>query len=1113
MGLFSKIFSKKNTNVNNLNVLSPECQKILELKDFFDSLLVCDHYVSRKEYSERIENSKDIINYFDVLLNSGTLGQYCKNNKISSADIKHTLNTCKNIQALIDNKNNQYVKNALVSEKDYLDNILYECDPKIKLDEDQRKVVLCDEDYTLVVAGAGAGKTTTVAAKVKYLVDKKNINPKKILVISFTNKAVNELKERINGNLHIDCPICTFHAAGNAILKKQDNEKHNIADDWTLYKVIQNYFRHSILKNESNVNNLILFFASYFDAPYEGKDLNQFFNSIAKSNFSSMRSEITDFKREVIDSRSKKSITIQNEFLRSNEEVEIANFLFLNGIDYEYERIYPYNISFARKPYTPDFVIKQGDNIAYIEHFGITEDGHHDRYGEDELNAYKRAINTKIELHKKHGTKLIYTFSIYNDRRSITEHLKEQLETNGFVISPRSNKEVMEMLISTEENRYIRKLVSLITRFIQNFKTNGFCQDEFTRMYYSTQNVRSRLFLNICEDCYVEYERFLKENNAIDFEDMINESARILRDVAEMKQKLAFDYVIVDEYQDISHQRFDLVSALHNVTDAKIVAVGDDWQSIYAFSGSDITLFTKFREKMGYGNLQKIVRTYRNSQEVIDIAGNFIQKNKEQIEKDLISPKRITDPVIIYTYDSTKKAPNGNLRTGVNYAIAHAIEVALEQIIQYNKQENKPYQSSILLLGRYGFDGDLLEKTGLFEYINRGTKIKSVKYPNLNITFMTAHASKGLGYDNVIVINGRNETYGFPSKIEDDPVLSFVIKGDTAIDYAEERRLFYVAMTRTKNRVYFIAPEQNPSEFLLEIKHDYKNVVLRGEWNENPKDIPSNKKHCPLCGYPMQYRYKNAYGLRLHICTNDPEVCGFMTNDFRGGKLSIMKCDQCRDGFLIIKPTGKGDYFLGCTNYKTNKTGCNATITREYYYKLMDIGNSTPARPVTPKKGIDIKIKESSKTNENLQKKLNEKYDFISPTIEKAEIKNNASKAYDMNEIVITTLQCLSNISQDRFYGVTMLANILRGSSSEKIKVKSLEQIKQYGALSHLKREEVITVIEWLIENKYILRTKGLYPVLHPTYKGIHYKETITARKLNKLAEALAKENESENIV
>lgn len=150
---------------------------------------------------------------------------------------------------------------------------------------------------------------------------------------------------------------------------------------------------------------------------------------------------------------------------------------------------------------------------------------------------------------------------------------------------------------------------------------------------------------------------------------------------------------------------------------------------------------------------------------------------------------------------------------------------------ELHPRSNKEFKE-ILLLGRFEFDGDRLERSGLFEYINRGNKLKSVKFPKLDITFMTAHSPKGLGYDDVIIVKGKNETYGFPLKIEEDPVLAFVIKGNRSIDYAEERRLFYVAMTRTKNRVFFIAPEQNPSEFLLELKCDYRNVLLHGNWNE-----------------------------------------------------------------------------------------------------------------------------------------------------------------------------------------------------------------------------------------------------------------------------------------
>ena len=1101
MGIFQRLFSGKKIQKRN-TVESQEIKRLHELDAAIHSVLCGDHYVAKSEYLKYLVDYKDLFDWFNVLERSKTLEDYCKKIGASSSEIRSILSKFDTLETLVDLQNEQFVKAKLQYEKEYLDTILQDCDPNIMLDEDQRKVVLTDEDYCLVVAGAGAGKTTTVAAKVKYLVEKQGIDPKQILVISFTNKAVNELKQRVIGELHIECPIATFHSTGNAVIHKHNPEKLNIVDPNKLYYVVQDYLRESVLKNESIVNNLIMFFASYFDAPYEGSDLNAFFNHIAKSNFTTIRSELDGFKQDVIDARTKKAVTIQSEMMRSNQEVEIANFLYLNGIEYEYEPMYRYDILWSRKPYTPDFRIWQGDREAYLEHFGITENGCNNRYSVDELDAYKRAISDKIELHRKHGTNLLYTFSGYNDHRTLTEHLQEVLLDAGFELRPRSNKEVLEKLVTSEENRYIRKLVALIQRFITNFKTNGYTADDFNRLYHSTQNVRTRLFLNICNDCYLEYERYLKENQAVDFQDMINESARILREVKEMKQKLDFKYIIVDEYQDISRQRFDLVSALHDVTSAKIIAVGDDWQSIYAFSGSDITLFTKFKEKMGYAALLKIVRTYRNSQEVIDIAGNFIQKNQQQIQKDLISSKHIDDPVIVYTYNSKHKDPKGDNRSGANYAIAHAIETALEQIMEYNRKEGKRIDSPILLLGRFGFDGDRLERTGLFEYVTRGSRIKSVKYPKLNITFMTAHSSKGLGFDNVIVVNGRNETYGFPSKIEDDPVLSLVVKQDSAIEYAEERRLFYVAMTRTKNRVFFIAPEENPSEFLLELKHDYKNVVLKGHWNEDPKDIPTFKKTCPMCGYPMQFRYKTAYGLRLHICTNEPELCGFMTNNAAAGKLSILKCDKCRDGYLIVKPgRDKTQFMLGCTNYKKDGTGCSRTMSPKYYYDFMHIDNDEPAEPIVIPKGIEIEPKNSNKQISRPLAQIEPKPVVINDT--PLVIKSVYYAGVDLYSTLALILSTLSEVSQRKFYGTTVLVDVLRGSENKKIIAGELNNCQGYGKLVGLRREIVHFLVDWLIENGYILQTRGKYPVLHPTYNGLHYSEIITRQKLQGLRKKL----------
>ena len=1119
MKFLDSFFNNKKREKENIDKeVSGKCLELLKFKEYLDNLVGAEHYISRKEFLVNIEQYSETMKFFISLDENDILEDYCLKNGFDPGSARDVCQQYKHIEELCGKINDTYVFRKLIEEKDYLDNILKEIDPVISLDEDQRKVVLSDEDYSLVVAGAGAGKTTTVAAKVKYLVEKQGINPDQILIISFTNKAVNELRDKINKELNIPCPIATFHSTGNAILHKNNPEQLNIVDGSKLYYCIQNYFREKILRDEGVVNSLILFFASYFDAPYEGDDINNFFNHMANANYATMRSELDDFKAEVIDRNSKKKITIQNEIVRSIQEVEIANFLYINNIDYTYEPIYKYNLLTARKPYTPDFIIQQGEHIAYIEHFGITEGGENFLYDEVELEAYKKAINDKVKLHRQHNTELIYTFSAYNDGESISSHLEKNLIKHGFELTRRSNEEIVKKLVASEENKYINRLIFLVTNFIRNFKVNGYDERDFGRLALGTSNVRTKLFLDIAHACFLEYKKILVENHAVDFEDMINESARVLNEVKEMKQKLDFKYLIVDEYQDISRQRFDLVKSFSEVTDAKIMAVGDDWQSIYAFSGSDITLFTHFEEKMGYAKLMKIVKTYRNSQEIIDIAGNFIQKNSSQIRKSLISPKHIDEPVIIYTYDSTTKDPKSDRRSGANYALAYAVQTALEQIIEYNRQEDKEYENSnILLLGRFNFDGDRLTRTGLFEYINRGSKIKSVKYPKLEITFMTAHASKGLGYDNVIVINGRNETYGFPSKIEDDPVLSLVVKEDRSIQYAEERRLFYVAMTRTKNRVYFIAPEKNPSEFLLEIKKEYKNVFLRGKWSEDELTV-MGKRTCPICGFPLQFKYKPSYGLRLYICTNEPEICDFMTNNLRGKKLSIMKCPDCYDGYLVVKPPKNGEQcFLGCSNYNANGHGCNKTLSMREYYKIMkydlpEMGHAVYKKSILSeqktdpvKQKVNIKAEDVS-LNVLVENKHTQKENWERNTITNTKLKEVDTSRYPIYndhsilEIAETALLCLVNISAKKYYKDTILIRTLHGSSDQRILQDQLNLVPEYGKLTYMDRNSVQKVVNWLIDKHYIYET---HSVLHITNEGLHYKDYMTPRNMKSLVDLL----------
>lgn len=907
---------------------------VLNFNKSMDDLLSSDRFIARSDYSSLIPQYEQTYTFFNALQTSEMLGDYAKKNNLNIEGIERFLKLYVEIADLADGSytvkkhNDVFVSSRLKAEKKYLDGVLKDCDPNIFLDNEQREVVVSDEDYTLVVAGAGAGKTTTVAAKVKYLVEKKGIAPETILVISFTNKAVNELKERVNKALNIPCPITTFHSAGYAILRKKEDERRKIVDMGFMYKVINDYLKSKVLKNPDVVRKLINFFGSYFSAPFEGEGLSEFFLYVSKADFSTLKSNTGQYIKEVIDSKTQKCQTLRDEIVRSMEEVRIANYLFLHNIDYEYEPIYQHHILEANKPYTPDFKIWQGDKVLYLEHFGISESGNNNLYSDEQLEKYKKRINDKVKLHRAHQTELIYTFSCYNDGRDLLTHLHECLVDKGIELVKRPDQEVYKMIVEAAESKYITRLTMLLCNFIQNFKTQGYSLSNFDKFSSETRNVRTKLFLDICRLCYLEYQQALEEEHCIDFEDMINESARIISTKQVSKEKLPFNYIIVDEYQDISRQRYNLINELSKLCNAKIVAVGDDWQSIYAFSGSILPLFTRFCKEFGYGQELKITRTYRNAQELIDIAGTFIQKNSTQIKKQLISPKRIENPVIINTY-SEEKQKGKEEAGGIFHNMAIAVNSAIEDII--NSGTNK--KPSILLLGRYGFDARNLAKADEFIYDEKKNTIHSKTFgTDVMLYYMTAHSSKGLSADNVIIINAKDELFGFPSKIADDPVLKLVINNDDSYDYAEERRLFYVALTRTKNRVYIITPQNRPSVFIKELlssPDEYPNVAVRGDITSDLRPSDNVKDRCPICGFPLQKRYHKNYGLKLWICTNDQEVCGFMTNNVKGGVLSISKCDRCQDGYLIVK---KGNsYFLGCSNYKRNGTGCMRTLSKEEY--------------------------------------------------------------------------------------------------------------------------------------------------------------------------------------
>ncbi|MCL1895898.1 MAG: UvrD-helicase domain-containing protein [Clostridiales bacterium] len=858
------------------------------------------HYITSRE----LENLERSFSETAGLLADKKVYDYCAANahklSIDMTQAGICLRRYESLKADAESHNALYIDSIVEQDREYFDGILRDIDPGIVLDDDQRRAVVADDDYCLLVAGAGAGKTTTMAAKVKYLVEKKGVAPEDIIVISYTNKAIDELKDRVTKRLGIPARICTFHAFAYDIVRKHSDMPPEV--NYSAYNIIFEMLEEEVYQDKDLLRNLLLFMGYYFDLPEDAlnyESLEQYHLARAALDYETLKSGAGEYLQKVMRQRDKSMRTITGEYLRSVQECQIANFMYLHSLDYEYEPVYEYAIPGARKKYTPDFIIRQGEHTAYLEHYAVSESGYSYVLTPEQRARYSRSIANKRKLHRACGTTLLETWSWYKDKRPILDHLREALEAEGFVLEERSFEEVYRKLVETSKDKYVYKMVHFLITFIGLFKTCGYDAGGFAALRGKTDNPRTLLFLDIAEPVYHYYMDKLGSLGRIDFEDMINDANFYLAEIEQQGIDLPYKYIVIDEFQDIARQRFNLTKRLSEITKAKVVAVGDDWQSIYAFAGSEIGLFTRFLELMGSGVEMKITHTYRNAQELIDIAGGFIQKNSSQIKKNLISPKRLKNPIVLVEFDDGYK---------VNNAIAEAAEKAIGGII-----EEYGAGSSILVIGRYNFDSYKLCNTGRFSQM-AGDKLKSEEHPDADITYMTAHSAKGLGFDNVVILNMFESKFGFPCQIEDDPIMKLVRVEDMSLPFAEERRLFYVALTRTKNRVYILAPQNRPSRFLIELVADY-GIEHSEELNMDKVDMFSLR--CPDCGFPLKYEFNKSYGLHLWLCTNEPEICDFMTNN-RNHMHDIFRCDSCDDGYMIVK-THKGRAFYGRTNYNAGK--------------------------------------------------------------------------------------------------------------------------------------------------------------------------------------------------
>ena len=389
----------------------------------------------------------------------------------------------------------------------------------------------------------------------------------------------------------------------------------------------------------------------------------------------------------------------------------------------------------------------------------------------ESVNDLKRKIDYNLDIMTFH--KLAITLINNPDMKISNEYYLKYIINEYFNSYGKYNKKQNKLINRILQEMDIDNLKKLIFTFINLYKSN-YNDINYLLNLYQKSHFINKIYFKIILEIYHIYNQEIESSNLYDFNDMIKIATNNINNNI---IKTNYKYIIIDEFQDTSLNRFKLIDAIMKQNNAKIFVVGDDYQSIYRFSGCNLDIFLNFNKLVSNLNIINLDYNYRNPKEIIDVANSFIMKNKNQIKKETICLKNINKPIKICFYK--------NKRT------------AIEKILKY-------IDTKYLILGRNNKD------KALFNVQDK--------------PFLTIHKSKGLEEDNIILINLTNNNNSLPSKIKNHKIINKLIKTDY-YPYEEERRLFYVALTRTRNNIYLLVPKSNYSIFIKELMKNYKNYI------------------------------------------------------------------------------------------------------------------------------------------------------------------------------------------------------------------------------------------------------------------------------------------------
>lgn len=672
------------------------------------------------------------------------------------------------------------------------------------LNDKQAEAVISEEKRLLVLAGAGSGKTKTLLQKLVYLIEEKRVSPSEILAITFAKNAANEMIDRLilstDSTNQYEKILSDRYKSKSEKDKERFNHKKKIK--WIDHLTIKTFhgFCYSVLRNHG-VNEFDNKFRIIGDEKRDEED--ELLNHVAPETIFEVvhklliqECEDTEYllrlKRYILDyiidkihidkyqgkylpQDGKLFTTLNGMKVRSKSEQFIADWLYRHSIKFEYEP----KLNIKDFTFHPDFYIPEAN--LYLEH----------------ISEKSFPTKNKEEQFKKGNLLLVKTYESMTKDSALFNHTLDKVIKNRL---PPNYHKTVTLTYREEFNGYhedVKKFVTQIMRITDMMKVENLDTQAILENAKKDQHERVRNFYELAIPIVKKYIQYCTDKSYLDFNDLISRTASLFKNHPDIsnKYKGKYQYILVDEFQDVNNLQVALIKLMLTER-TQLFCVGDDWQSIYGFRGSNVSYIIDFENHFESAKVIKLNLNYRSTQHIVGASNEVIRHNKFKVEKDIHSSKQSEHKIVVFA--------GNNIEDNIQFAIEETRKFLKEGLT--GEDILFLYRRSKMFSNAYDQDKS---------YYHR------LKSEGLKVQGKTIHAAKGLEAKVVFIVGLTEGDGGFPDIWLEDRIFQTIKKANHDLLLEEERRLFYVAMTRAKEKLFLITEKGNESSFLKEIPETF----------------------------------------------------------------------------------------------------------------------------------------------------------------------------------------------------------------------------------------------------------------------------------------------------